>query len=78
MVWYASRRLWSEQYEVPSPECKMKFWNMTICTDTIHWSDMTLTCDLVTELDPVFDFNLFTKFWEVSIEDLQRMWQEQQ
>ena len=29
----------------------MTFWDMIIYSDTVHWSDISLNCDLVTELD---------------------------
>ena len=35
----------------PSPKCYMTFWDKTIYSDTLHWSDISLNCDLVTELD---------------------------
>ena len=49
----------------------MSFWSMTICSDTLHWSDITQTCDLVTVMDLITEFHLFIKFREVSIEHLQ-------
>ena len=35
----------------PSPECYMKFWDLIIYSETLHWSDISLNRDLVTELD---------------------------
>ena len=43
----------------PSPECYTTFWRMTICSDTIHWSDSTPTCDRVTELDLIIEFDFY-------------------
>ena len=40
---------------------------------TLHWSDISLTTDLVIEWDLITDFGLISKFREVSIEQLQRM-----
>ena len=36
--------------------------------ETLNWSDITTICELSTELDLIIDFNLITKFREVSIE----------
>ena len=43
---------------------------MLLLYETLHidWSDITLTCDLVTELDIIIDSTLFTKLREVTIE----------
>ena len=57
-----------------SPECYMTFWRITICSDTLHWLDITPTCDLVTELDLITEVNLFTKLEEFSIKHLQQVW----
>ena len=46
----------------------MAFLVMTIYRDTLHWSDISLTRGLVTELDLITDFDLITKFQEVYIE----------
>ena len=35
----------------PFPKCYMKFWDMTICNDTLNWSNITPICELITELD---------------------------
>ena len=45
----------------------MTFWIITICRGDLHRSDITLTCDLVTELDLTVDFELFTKYHKASI-----------
>ena len=44
----------------PSPKCYMTFWDMTVYNDTLNWSDFTLTCKLITELDFITDFDLIT------------------
>ena len=46
----------------PSPKCYMTFWDMTIYNDTLNWSDITPTCELITELDFITDFDFITKF----------------
>ena len=46
----------------PSPKCYMTFWDMTIYNDTLNWSDITPICELITELDFITDFDLFTYF----------------
>ena len=56
-----------------SSKCYMTFCYMTIYSDTLHWWDISLNRDLVTEIYLTTDFDLFTKFREVSIEHLQRM-----
>ena len=40
----------------------MTFWDMTIYTDTLNWSDITPICELITEQDLITDFDLITKF----------------
>ena len=52
----------------PSPKCYMTFLDMTIYSDTLYWSDITPICEHITELDLIIDFDLITKFREVSIE----------
>ena len=47
----------------PFPKCYMTFWNMTMYNDTLNRSDITPICELITELDFITDFDLFTKFW---------------
>ena len=37
-------------------------WSLIIYSDTLHWSGITLTKVLVTELDRVTEFDLFTKY----------------
>ena len=61
----------SNAMKFPSPWCYLTFWSITICSDTLHWSNITR--DLVTELGIIIDFDLITKFLEVSIEHLQRV-----
>ena len=51
-----------------SPKCNMIFWDITIYSDTLNWSDITPMCKLITELDLIADFDLITKFREVSRE----------
>ena len=34
-----------------SPKCYMTFWDMIICSDTLHWSDISLNRDFISELD---------------------------
>ena len=46
----------------------MTFWDMTIYSDTLKWSDITPICERIIELDLITDFDLITKFREVSIE----------
>ena len=52
----------SDIMESPSPKCYMAFWDMTICSDTLNWSDITPICELITELDLITYFDLVTKF----------------
>ena len=49
--------------KLPSPKCYMTFWDMTIYTDTLNWSDITPIFELITELDFITDFDFITKFW---------------
>ena len=51
----------------------MTFWDMTIYSDTLHLSDISLDRDLVTELDLITYFDIKTRFNEVSIEHLLRV-----
>ena len=46
----------------PSPKYYMTFWDI-IYHDILNWSDMTIICELITELDFITDFDLITKFW---------------
>ena len=41
---------------------------MNIYSDTLNWSDITPTCELITELDLNTEFDLITNFQEISIE----------
>ena len=45
---------------------------MTIYSDILHWSDISLNHDLVTKLDLITDFDVITKF-QVSMDHLQRL-----
>ena len=45
-----------------SPKCNMTFWDMIIYSDTLHWSEMSLNRDLVTELDIITVFDVITLF----------------
>ena len=47
-----------KQYEVSSPKCYTTFWDMTLYSDTLNWSDITPICELITELDLITDFEL--------------------
>ena len=53
----------SNNLKSPSPKYYMTFWNMTIYSDNLNWSDITPICELITELDFITDFDLITKFW---------------
>ena len=44
----------------------MLFWDISIYSDTLNWSDITENCDLITELNQITDFDLIKKFREVS------------
>ena len=46
----------------PSPKCYMTFWDMTIYSDTLNWSDITPICELITDPDLITDFYLITKY----------------
>ena len=46
----------------PSPKCNMTFWDMTIYSDTLNWSDITPICELITQLDFITDFGIITNF----------------
>ena len=52
----------------PSPKCYMTFWDMVIYRDTLNWSDISPIFEPITELDLITNFDLITKFREVSIE----------
>ena len=44
----------------PSPKCYMTF--LDIYNDTLNWSDITLICEFITELDFNTNFDLITEF----------------
>ena len=52
----------------PSPNCYMTFWDMVIYSDNLNWSDITPIFEPITELDVITNFDLITKFREVSME----------
>ena len=52
-----------KHYKSPFPKYHMDFWDMTMCNDTLNWSDITPICERITELDFITDFDLITKFW---------------
>ena len=52
----------------PSPKCYMTFLDMVIYSDTLNWSNITPIFEPITELDLITNFELITKFREVSIE----------
>ena len=43
-------RFLTNNMKFPSSEYNMIFWSMTICSDILHWSDITLTHDLLPNL----------------------------
>ena len=54
----------------PSPKCYITIWDMSIYSDTPQLSDILL----ISKQDFIADFDLITKFREVSIKYLQRVW----
>ena len=52
----------------PSPKCNMTFWDMVICSGILNWSNIIPISEPITELDLIINFDLITKFREVSIE----------
>ena len=46
----------------PSPKYSLTFWNMIIYSDTLHWSNIALNRDLVTELELSTVFDVITLF----------------
>ena len=40
----------------------MAFWDMILYSDTLHWSDISLNCDYVTELDLITVIDVNTLF----------------
>ena len=61
----------SNTMKSPSPKCYMTFWEIIIYSDTLHWSEISLNRDLVTELDLITVFDAVTLFREFSIGHLQ-------
>ena len=57
----------------PSPDCYTTIRSMTIKSDILDRTDITLAHDLVTELDLFPQFDLFTELQGVSIEHLQQV-----
>ena len=57
----------------PSHKYYMTSSDMFIYSDTLHWSDISLNRELITELDLITVFDLITLFREVSMEHLQRV-----
>ena len=47
--------------------------NLSICSATLHLSNIALTCDLVTEMDLIIDFDIINNLREFSREHLQRV-----
>ena len=52
----------------PSPKCYMTFWDMVIYSDTRNWLNIAPIFEPITELDVITNFDLISKFREVSIE----------
>ena len=57
----------SNNVKFPSPKCYMPFLGMIIYRDPFDRLDFTPTRDLVTELYFITEFELFTKFRELSM-----------
>ena len=57
----------------PSPKCYITFWDLIIYSETLHWSDISLNRDLITELDLITHFDVISLFQEVSTGHLQRV-----
>ena len=51
----------------------MTFWDMTIYSGIFHCSDISLNHDLVTEKDPITEFDLIATFRKISIEYLKQV-----
>ena len=47
-------------------------WSV-LYSDTLHWSDISYICDLITEQDLITAFDAITLFREISIGHLQRV-----
>ena len=62
MKFYSQYRDLIQQYDVPSPKCYVAFWGMILCSDSLHWSDITLTHDFVTKLDCITEFHFIIGF----------------
>ena len=63
----------SSNMKSPSPKCYITFWDMIIYSNNLHWSDISLNCDIVTKLDANTIFDVITLFRKVSIGHLQQM-----
>ena len=61
-------RISSNIMKSPSPKFYMTFCDMFIYSDTLNWSNITPIFEPTTELDLINNFDLITKFREVSIE----------
>ena len=48
----------SNNMKSSSPEFYMTFWSMTVCSDILHWSDITLIYGLDTDFDLVTEVDL--------------------
>ena len=63
----------SNNMKSPSPKCHMPIWDMIMCSDTLQWLAITVTRDVVIELEIFTFFYLLTKCSEISIDHLQRV-----
>ena len=45
-----NKRILSNNMKSLSPNCYMTFWRMTIFIEILHWSDIALNCELVTDV----------------------------
>ena len=64
-------QIFSNNMNNPSPECYMIFWNMTIYSYTLDWSDITLTCNLIIKLELIIEFYPIPRGFHRHV---QRMW----
>ena len=55
-------RISSNIMKSSSSKYSMTFWDMTIYSDTLYWSDIAPICERLTELDLITDMDLITKF----------------
>ena len=55
-MWGFNQTLWGMRY--PSPKCYMTFWDIIIYIDILHWSNISLNRDLVTERDLITFFDV--------------------